>query len=178
MKESPISFTLCVLIIAALLSIGIYWLEERHYDGIIKEMDATIKAKEATIATLNSQLSGANRDNDKLIKENEDIKVYRGKDAPPLKKNAVILAAQMHEFLHKWKRNPQDPNSEWQYVNRFDERFWPRIKLVRDDLDQNNEQSDVLDNIMHDWVFYAKKGYDQSKTMADEIERLANKLPD
>jgi hypothetical protein len=84
----------------------------------------------------------------------------------------------MHEFLSKWKKNPQDQNNEWQYINRYEERFWQRIKLVRDDLDQNNEQSDVLDNIIHDWAYYAKRGYDQSKIIADEIERLANKLPD
>ena len=86
MKESPISFTLCVLIITALLGVGIYWLEERHFNGTISQMDATIRAKDATIATLNTQLSGANRDNDKLTKQNDDLKIYRGKDAPPPQK--------------------------------------------------------------------------------------------
>src|ERR1017187_1552101 len=42
-KNAPIAFASCVLLLVALAALSIFWFEERHYAGILAEKDATIQ---------------------------------------------------------------------------------------------------------------------------------------
>ncbi|HEV7923765.1 MAG TPA: hypothetical protein VGR14_00305 [Verrucomicrobiae bacterium] len=162
-------------IAVAITGVGVFWLAERHYGATIAEKEATVTAKDATITTLTVQLSGADRENEKLTKRVENLSIYHGKDAPPLKANALILAGQIHKFIKDWKGTEQE---EPQFISKYMLRFGERAVVVRNDLDQNNEQSDLLDQTMDDWSYHGKSGVGPAKIIADEIEKLANHLPD
>ncbi len=91
----------------------------------------------------------------------------------PLKKTALILAQQIRDFIKNWK-DTDPPDIRYPNIQKYLQRFGLRASIMRDDLDQNGQQSDEFDNVM----YHFDDNYQQVRTIASEIERLANKLPD
>jgi hypothetical protein len=113
----------------------------------------------------------SNRDNEKLTKEVESLKVYRGKDAPPLKRTALILASQIHEYVKDWK-DSDAADKKLENVRHYLNRLGLRASIVRDDLDQNGQNSAALDKEMYGFEW----NYQDVRVIADEIGKLANRL--
>ena len=168
-KNAPFSFVSCVLILGIMIFIGVDW----HYDGIINDKNGVIEQKEATITTVSTERDSANRENDKLTKDNDWLRTYRGKDAPPLKQNALTLARQLHDYIKDWK-DTDAPNVKEMNMQKFLQRFGLRDQIMRDDLDQSGQQSDDFDKVMYNFT----GSYEEVRIIADSIEKLANKLPD
>lgn len=166
-KGSPFAFATCVLVLAGFIFAGVAW----HYEGMLAQKDATIAQKDARIGTISEQRDGANRENDKLLKQVEELRIYRGKDTLPIKTKALILARQIHDFTKDWKDTDPD---QYQNVQKYLQRFGLRASIVRDDLDQSGQQSDALDKVMYNFNFR----YGDVRTIAAEIEKLADNLPD
>jgi len=61
-------------IAVAVVGIGIFWLQERHYSQTIIAKDAAIGTKEATITEILNERDFGNRENDKLSKQIEECK--------------------------------------------------------------------------------------------------------
>ncbi|MGA3284729.1 MAG: hypothetical protein ABSD57_09765 [Verrucomicrobiota bacterium] len=160
-------------IAVGIIAIGLFWLEERHYGGTIVEKDATIVQNEATIRNVSEQRDSANRENDKLARDNEWLRNYRSKETMPLKQNALILARQIHDYIKDWK-DTDSPDQKYQHVQKYLQRFGLRASIMRDDLDQSGQHSDDFDKVMYDF----QMTYPEVRIIADEIEKLANKLPD
>lgn len=160
--RAPVAF----LAMAVLGSLAGYSLTT-FYDG---KLFALEDAKERTIA---EERDRANRDNERLQKEVNDLKAYRGKDAPPIKKSALILASQIHEYIKDWK-DLDDPVRKMENVRRYLQRFGARASIMRDDLDQNGQDSPSLDKEMQAFEW----NYQDIRIIANEIEILASKLPD
>src|ERR1044071_1315671 len=99
------------------------------------------------IQQVSSERDSANRQNDKLMKQNEDLKIYRPQDDIPLQKEALILASQICEFTKDWK-SADAPEIQSQNVEKYLRRFGTRALLIRGDLDQNGQQSDTFDQVM------------------------------
>ena len=171
-KGAPVAFCSCVLVLITIASIASFYIEERHYVGIIAEKDAAIVAKEATTSTVAAERDSFKNFNEKLSRENDQLRTYRGKDAPPLKQNALILARQIHDFIMNWKDTDAE-NVKEENVQKFVNRFGLRNQIMRDDLDQNGQQSDAFDHVMYNF----SSTYGDVRTIADEIEKLGNKLP-
>jgi hypothetical protein len=142
---------------------------------IIPGKDATLAQKDETIRTVSSERDSIKREFDRLSTENEQLRAYRGKDAPPLKQDALILAHQIHDYIKDWK-DTDPPDQQYHNVQKYVERFGTRASLMRDDLDQNGKDSPEFDKVMFN--FYNNYNYKGVQTIADEIEKLANNLPD
>src|SRR3989442_7115278 len=80
----------------SLVAVGIFILVDWHYRGTLDEKDATIR-------TVAEERDKANRDNEKLFKQVEALRIYRAQDALPLKKKALILVQQIRQFTKDWK---------------------------------------------------------------------------
>jgi hypothetical protein len=180
MKGAPFSFVICVIICTTLLGIGIFTVDQWHYSGTIAEKEATIEQKDAnlgqkdeTIRTISEERDSANRNNDKLARDNEWLRNYRSKETMPLKQNAIILARQIHEFIKDWK-DTDDPVKKEINVQKYLQRFSLRASIMRDDLDQSGQHSDDFDKVMYNFSY----SYGDVRTIADQIEKLANDLPD
>jgi len=134
-----------------------------------------IAGQEVTIKRLKEEMNFISRDSDKLAKEVDQLRIYRSRDMMPLKKTALILAQQIREFTRNWK-DTDPPNLRYPNIQRYLQRFGLRASIMRDDLDQNGQQSDDLDKVMNN--FYRECDYQEVRTIAFQIETLANKLPD
>ncbi len=170
---APFSFVSCVLICTVLASVSIFTIEQWHYSGTITANDATIVQKDAAIATITAEKDALKDANERLDRVNQELRTYRGKDAPPLKQNALILARQIKEFIKDWKDT--DPVEKvYPNVQKYIQRFGLRTSIMRDDLDQNGQHADSFDKVMYDFEYK----YSDVRTIADEIEKLAQNLPD
>jgi hypothetical protein len=133
--KAPIAFASIVV-----LSLIVAWGATWHLAAPLFEEQ--LKTKQERIDELKDQ-------RDHAESEVKELKIYRGKDAPPLKRQAFILASQIHEYIARC--NEKDTR-ELRYVNiqRYLQRFGQRVLFIRDDLDQNNAQSDTLDAVLRD----------------------------
>ena len=132
-----------------------------------------IDGKQSQIDFISKRLEDTQRENEKLQKQVEDLRIYRAQDALPIKKKALILAKQIQDFTKNWKdSDPDDIKAD--NVNKYLNRFGLRAQIMRDDLDQNGQQSDSFDNVMYNF----SHTYEQVKLIASEIEHLAKNLPD
>ena len=170
---APFSFVSCVLICTVLASVSIFTINQWHYSGTITAKDATIVQKDAAIATITAEKDSFKDANERLDRVNQQLRTYRGKDALPLKQNAIILARQIKDFIKDWKdSDPEEkavPN-----VQKYIQRFGLRASIMRDDLDQNGQHSDDFDRVMYNFEYK----YSDVRTIAAEIEKLAQNLPD
>jgi len=151
----------------AVVALGIFFLIDWHYRGVLD-------AKEATIRTVAEERDKANRDNEKLSKQIEALRIYRGQDALPLKRKALILLQQIRAFIKDWK-DTDEGDVRYGNIQNYLKRFGLRVTIIRDDLDQNGQQSDAFDKVMYHFSF---DSYKDIQVIASEMERLANKLPD
>ena len=173
MKAARVSFTLCVLALTVLFGGGIYWFVDHLYSAEIRGKNAELEQKAETIRTISEERDKANRENEKLSKQYEGLRIYRAQDAPPLKKKALILAQQIRDFTKDWKDT--DPlNVQPDNVFKYQQRFGLRASIMRDDLDQNGQQSEAFDKVMYNF----SGNYADVRTIASEIEKLARNLPD
>src|SRR6266850_2307599 len=87
-KRSPWHFIGAVAVL-----VGVGWLViSLHYAMVMQAKDAELGQKNETIRTISEERDKANRENEKLAKQVEQLRIYRGQDAPPLKRKALILA--------------------------------------------------------------------------------------
>ena len=168
-KKAPWQFTGAVMAVCLLLWLAMHW----RYGALLDRKDAELAQKNETIRTISEERDKANRENDKLVKQIEGLRIYRGQDAPPLKRKARILSQQIREFTKDW-RDTDPPNVQNDTVFGYLNRFGLRAQIIRDDLDQNGQHSDAFDKVMFNFGY----NYRDVRTIADEIEKLANKLPD
>src|SRR5579864_8805322 len=70
MKGAPFSFAVSVII----FGVGIFVIEQWHYSGIIQAKDATITQKDAQIATVSSERDSVKDDNQRLARDNEQLR--------------------------------------------------------------------------------------------------------
>jgi hypothetical protein len=175
-KKAPWHFTGCVVFVGILLWAAMCW----RYDAVIDGRDAALHAREAelaqkgeTVRTISEERDKANRENEKLVKQIESLRIYRGQDAPPLKRKALILAQQIKDYTKDWK-DTDSPDVQNDTVFNYIKRFGLRAQIIRDDLDQNGQQSDTFDKVMYNFGY----NYKDVRTIADEIETLAKRLPD
>jgi hypothetical protein len=141
---------------------------------------AATAADKNHIQDLDSRLTHEENDNNRLVAEKKalseevaGLKAYRAQDLP-LKKKALILVHQIGEFTKDWK-DTDDLNKKMENTSNYLKRFGLRASIIRDDLDQNGQNSKTLDGVMYDFHLY---NYNDVRTIEDEIERLANSLPD
>jgi hypothetical protein len=76
---------------------------------VIPGMDGELHQKDETIRTISEERDGANRENEKLSKQIEELRIYRAQDTMPLKAKALILAKQIRDFTKDWK-DTDSPN--------------------------------------------------------------------
>jgi hypothetical protein len=88
-RTAPIPFVVCTLIASAVTCTACYWFVDHLYA--------------ATLLTVREERDKANRDNEKLSKQVEALRIYRANDNIPLKKRALILAQQIRDFTKNWK---------------------------------------------------------------------------
>jgi hypothetical protein len=159
---------------AVAVLVGVGWLViSLHYSMVMQGKDAELGQKNETIRTISEERNKTDRDNEKLLKQISDLRIYRGQDAPPLKKKALILAQQIRDFTQDWK-DTDTPGVKIENVYKYASRFGIRASLLRDDLDQNGQQSDTFDKVMYNF----RGSYEDVRTIAAEVERLAKKLPE
>jgi hypothetical protein len=169
---APVSFISCVLVCTGILGGGIYWLVDHLYSAEVRGKDAALIQKDSEIQNVVQERDANVRQNGKLSKEIEQLKIYRGADQLPLKKTALILASQIRDFTKDWK-DTDDPGVRYHNVKKYWERFGFRPSIVRDDLDQNGQHSDDFDKAINNY----DKDYKDVRIIASELERLANNLP-
>ncbi len=134
---------------------------------------AVVAHKDATIERFEKALQVTEKDNERLNSQVGDLRTYRGQDSPPLKKKALILSKQIREFISTWKEG--DPSAlQAENVQKYLKRFGLRASILKDDLDQNGQHSDALDKAIQDFAF----SYREVGVIADELDRLASRLPD
>jgi hypothetical protein len=172
-KAARVSFALCVLALTVLFGGGIYWFLDHLYSAEIRGKNAELAQKAETIRTISEERDKANRENEKLSKQYEGLRIYRAQDAPPIKMKSLILAQQIHGFTKDWK-DTDPPNVQSDNVQKYLQRFGLRASIMRDDLDQNGQQSDAFDKVMYNF----SGNYQDVRTIASEIEKLARNLPD
>lgn len=172
-KASLVSFTICVLALAVIIGMGLYWFLDHSYSAEIRGKNAALEQKEERIRTISEERDRANRENEKLSKQVEGLRIYRAQDAPPLKKKALILAEQIKAFTKDWK-DTDPPNVQHENVRNYWNRFGLRASIARDELDQSGQQSEAFDKVMYDF----DASYASVRTIASEIGRLAGNLPD
>ena len=159
---------------AVVVLVGVGWVViSLHYAMVIQGKDAELGQKNETVRTISEERDKANRENEKLVKQIDQLRIYRGQDAPPLKQKALILAKQIREFAKDWK-DTDSPDAQNATVFKYLNRFGLRAQIIRDDLDQSGQQSDVFDKVMYNFGY----NYKDVRTIADEIEKLAKRLPD
>ena len=139
---------------------------------VVPEKNEQLATKQGAIDFLNTKIAASDKENDKLTKQNEALRNYRAQDVMPLKKTALILASQIHELIKNWK-DTDDYGTHSRNVQNFQERFGLRTSVMRGDLDQNGQHSDSLDKAVYNFIYE----YKDVRIIADEIERLANNLP-
>jgi hypothetical protein len=76
--------------------------------------------------------------------------------------------------MKDWKNTDVGPAAN-SNVMGYLKRFGLRASIIRDDLDQNGQHSEALDKVMYD---FPMDDYYAIRTIADQIEKLANGLPD
>src|SRR4030095_13107239 len=173
MFQAPIAF-LAVFV----FSIAIAWLLTWNVvvpqkNEQITTKQTIIEGKQTQVDYLSKQLETTQRENDKLSKQIEDLRIYRAQDALPLKKKALILAQQIRDFAKQWK-DADSPEVQSQNVFKYHQRFGRRVQIMRDDLDQNGQQSDEFDKVIQNF----SSSYQNVITIASEIEKLAKRLPE
>jgi hypothetical protein len=174
-KDSPILFTISVLIATAILGAGIFTYEQHYYyAGILTEKDGTIVQKDATITTISEERDAANRENDRL---HNDVAAYQAANAAkssPLKDRAKILAQQLLDFSELTRTN--SAGSNWnlqnQYRQEWNGRFDPRLDSILNELDVRGQYSQFIP-AGND---YQLPNPDQLKTISSEINRMADAL--
>lgn len=166
-KRYPFKFLGAVLTVVIPVAGATYFI----FQGVIWNLNAEISNKNSKIDYLSVRLEGAERDIEKLSKQNDELKVYRGQDELPLKKRALILARQIQDFIKPWK-DSDDQATQMQNVEKYLRRFGTRALLMRGDLDQNGQQSDAFDEVM----FNFSMTYKDVRVIADELGKLANNL--
>ena len=134
-----------------------------------------IEGKDTTIAGIKEERDRALRDKAELSHVVEQLRIYRS-SGMPIKQTALILARQIRDFSKGWK-DADPPEIRYYNSQKYLHRFGERAEMVRDDLDQNGQQSDALDEVMKNFMS-RNDNYQDIKTIAAEVERLANKLPD
>ena len=138
---------------------------------LIPGKDSTIISLQQEKDKLNNDLQREDRENDKLVKQVDNLRIYRAQDAMPLKKKALILAQQIQNFTKDWK-DTDSPNVQADNVQKYLQRFGLRASIMREDLDQNGQQSDALDKVMYNF----SSNYQDVRAIASEVERLAKNL--
>jgi hypothetical protein len=184
-KNAPVAFCSFVVIAGFVIFLFVDW----HYVGTISEKDSTITQKEATITTVSAERDSFKDDNEKLRNENAQYQAAHDEKAFPLKKRVKILASQISEWSSQIETNrPQTFNSpQFQtLVYEWEGRFWPRLQIdlkQLDEIGQHSEQIEIMnfngmENMMVNFSYYQPQFYAQMQILTNELNRLAENLPD
>jgi septal ring factor EnvC (AmiA/AmiB activator) len=182
MKSAPLSVLVCVLILASLSALAIWWAEERHFQMEISSLNAAISANEATIRTLNTEKASEDRDDDKLRRENDKLRTEnasatasRADKSIPIKGRAKILSQQLIEFADRWeKAGPNMNNIKMQLVEEWRERFHSRLKEITSELDALGQYSSKIGSLGDVSYISNLPSADVIRTTASELTRMAD----
>lgn len=159
-----IKAALLPVLILVILSFGL---------GFLLAYQLVLASKDSTIENLRTANELLYKENEKLSRQVSELRIYRTDSRLGLKQKALILSQQIREFIAPWKDSdsPDTVNANvWKYLKRFG----LRASIIRDDLDQTGQHSDAFDRVIDDF----QSSYADVRTIAEEIERLAQKLPD
>src|SRR5216684_3510010 len=88
-RHAPVPFVVCTLILSGVLCACCYWFVDHLYG--------------ATLRTVQEERDAVNRQNEKLEKQVESLRIYRANDELPFKKRVLLLAKQIRDFTKDWK---------------------------------------------------------------------------
>lgn len=144
------------------------------YEGFrIPVINGVIDQKDETIRTISEQRDTANRETESLEKKVEQLRIYRGQDAPPLKTKAEIFVRQVKESIQGWKDSDPPETQERNVHGVYLTRFGLRAQILRDDLDQFGFQSNELDGLIYGFT----GTYKEVRRIVAEIDRFAKQIP-
>jgi hypothetical protein len=162
-KEWGVMKSTSFWIIAVVVTLAIWAIQDHHYGGIVKTQEATIRTVEAERDRYRSQLQDA------------------GIISTPLKKRAVVLATQLREFAISWAAASEKPR-QMELYNEFSNRFEGRIYKVLSELDEQGQSQKAINvNDIQNRLLNSQntaKEAAEINGMANAIERLANQLKD
>lgn len=140
---------------------------------VVASKNATIETLSTSTKEKDSTIDLLQKENDKLQKQNLELKTAIAEFAAPLKKRTLILANQLIEFIKQRPNGESLDDTRTDYENRFPGR---NAKIVLQ-LDEVGQHSDTLNKALSNVNFYDPSTFVTNvMTVANELERLANNL--
>ena len=158
---------LCIAVICFVAGFSLAW------KLVVESKNAAIETLQISSTDRQARLTELATENEKLSRQVGELKTYRGQDVLPLKKKALVLAQQIRDFTQGWK-DTDDEDSKSENIDKYLARFGLHARIMRDDLDQNGQQSDSFDKVMYNF----QNNYEDVRTIIQEIEKLAKKMPE
>ena len=149
--------------------------------GFLLAWNIVVAGKNTTIETLNTAagtkdktIERLDKENDKLQRQNLELKTALAEFVAPLKKRTLILTSQLNEFAHQWQTN----SNHWPLYQDFENRFEKRIFTIDSELDEAGQHSEILQTALR-YIFENRDSpvfLTNLATASKELERLANNL--
>jgi uncharacterized protein YeeX (DUF496 family) len=120
-----------------------------------------------------SKIDLLQKDNEKLQRQNVELRASIAEFNTPLKKRTLILANQLKEFIQHRHNGEAYQDIMTEYQNRFPDR---NARIIFQ-LDETGQHSDTLSKTLESVNFYdANTFFTNVATVSKELERLANNL--
>ena len=147
---------------------------------ILPGKDAEMSSLRQEKEKLQTDLQREDRENDNLRNQNALLQSSHDEKSFPLKKRAQILAKQIDDFANQIHWPPTDMVLRSQQYNEWSDRFAPRVQVMLKQLDELGQHSDFFETNNYGYLLmnYAPDEVKQLKSVASELNRLADKLPD
>jgi hypothetical protein len=143
--------------------------------GWVFTWQIVVPSKNASIETLQisdnakkSKIDDLQKENDRLVKQNTDLKAATSDRATTLKKRTTVLVNQLSEFA---KTHAKDADTD-ALQDVFRQRFSGRVSGIVKELDEAGQHSDRLSQPR----IYSERSSTTLQTISDELQKLANKL--
>jgi hypothetical protein len=156
-----------VMLIAFLMGFGLAWYL------VVASKNATIETLTTASTEKDSKIDLLQKDNEKLQRQNVELKAALAEFAAPLKKRTLILAKQLRDFVQQLPNGQAYNDCITEYNYRFPN--W-NAKIVSQ-LDEAGQHSETLNKLLDRPSFYDHNSFVTNVlTAARELERLANNL--
>jgi hypothetical protein len=158
---------LAVAVLAFLLGFGLAW------QLVVASKNATIETLTTASKEKDSKIELLQKDNEKLQRQNVELKTVLTEFTAPLKNRTLILASQLKGFVQQ--RHPGESLMECR--EQYESRFPLRNERMVQQLDDVGQHSDTLTKTLHDMQFYDPSAFLANvMILSKEFERLANNL--
>lgn len=142
--------------------------------GWLLAWNIIVASRDATIEKWRSAAEIADKENEKLSKQNQELKSANTDNAMPLKKRTLILATQLTEFVKRWSTNADN----MECYNEYESRFAYRIEKAIQDFDEAGQHSENLNKAYSSGRHILPLRLDRVETVAQELQKLARQLSD